>query len=131
MLSTLSSNEKNSLDHHYSDKKGSILAFFSFRKCPFNSVLTIKYPQNHIECLQTFHGSSSSSSVQSHIARDTAASIPLPLLFKLVDCISHGIIKHFGDDYHICLAYCVNCSPKQHVNHHCLLVSYTPLLRTS
>jgi hypothetical protein len=136
VLPTLSSNEKGSTDHQNSYNKGSILAFFSFLKSPSSSILIIKYPQNRIarECLQTFHGSSrphrSSSSVQSHTVRDTAASILFPPLFKLVDYISHGVIEHFGDDYHIRLAWCVICSPKQHVNYHRLPATCTPLLRT-
>jgi hypothetical protein len=62
--------------------------------------------------------------------KDTAASIPLPAFFKLVDYINHGAIEYVGDDYHIHVAWCVICSPKQHVNHHCLPATCTPLLRT-
>jgi hypothetical protein len=47
-LPALPSNEKNSFDHHNSYNKGPNLAFFSFRESPSNSLLTIKFPKNHI-----------------------------------------------------------------------------------
>jgi hypothetical protein len=48
VLPTLPSNEKNSSDHHNSYNKGPNLAFFSFTESPSNSLLTIKFPKNHI-----------------------------------------------------------------------------------
>jgi hypothetical protein len=48
MLLELPSNEKNSSDHHNSYNKGSNLAFFSFTENLSNSILTIKFPKNHI-----------------------------------------------------------------------------------
>jgi hypothetical protein len=48
VLPALPSNEKNSSDHHNSYNKGPNLAFFSFMKSPSNSLLTIKFPKNHI-----------------------------------------------------------------------------------
>jgi hypothetical protein len=44
----LPSNEKNTFDHHNSYNKGPNLAFFSFMESPSNSLLTIKFPKNHI-----------------------------------------------------------------------------------
>jgi hypothetical protein len=35
-------------NHHNSYNKGSNLAFFSFTESPSNSLLTIKFPKNHI-----------------------------------------------------------------------------------
>jgi hypothetical protein len=35
-------------NHHNSYNKGSNFAFFSFIKSPSNSLLTIKFPKNHI-----------------------------------------------------------------------------------
>jgi hypothetical protein len=48
VLPRLPSNEKNSSDHHNSHNKGPNLAFFSFTESPSNSLLTIKFPKNHI-----------------------------------------------------------------------------------
>jgi hypothetical protein len=48
VLPGLLSNEKNSSDHHNSYNKGPNLAFFSFTESPSNSLLTIKFPKNHI-----------------------------------------------------------------------------------
>jgi hypothetical protein len=48
VLPALPSNEKNSSDHHNSYNKGPNLAFFSFTESPSNSLLTIKFPKNHI-----------------------------------------------------------------------------------
>jgi hypothetical protein len=67
VLPTLPSNEKNSSNHHNSYNKGPNLAFFSFTESPSNSynkgpnlaffsftespsnsLLTIKFPKNHI-----------------------------------------------------------------------------------
>jgi hypothetical protein len=48
VLPGLPSNEKNSFDHHNSYNEGPNLAFFSFTKSPSNSLLTIKFPKNHI-----------------------------------------------------------------------------------
>jgi hypothetical protein len=48
VLPALPSNEKNSFDHHNSYNKGPNLAFFSFTESPSNSLLTIKFPKNHI-----------------------------------------------------------------------------------
>jgi hypothetical protein len=48
VLPGLPSNEKNSFDHHNSYNKGPNLAFFSFTESPSNSLLTIKFPKNHI-----------------------------------------------------------------------------------
>jgi hypothetical protein len=48
VMPRLPSNEKNSSDHHNSYNKGPNLAFFSFRESPSNSLLTIKFPKNHI-----------------------------------------------------------------------------------
>jgi hypothetical protein len=48
VLPGLPSNEKNSSDHHNSYNKGPNLAFFSFTESPSNSLLTIKFPKNHI-----------------------------------------------------------------------------------
>jgi hypothetical protein len=48
VLPTLPSNEKNSLDHHNSYNKGSNLAFLSFTESSSKSLLTIKFPKNHI-----------------------------------------------------------------------------------
>jgi hypothetical protein len=48
VLPTSPSNEKSSSDHHNSYNKSPILAFFSFLENPSTSVLTIKYPKNHI-----------------------------------------------------------------------------------
>jgi hypothetical protein len=42
------SNEKNSSDHHNSYNKGPNLALFSFTKCPSNSLVYHKIPNNHI-----------------------------------------------------------------------------------
>jgi hypothetical protein len=47
-MPVLPSNEKNSSDHHNSYNKGPNLAFFSFMESPSNSLLTIKFPKNHI-----------------------------------------------------------------------------------
>jgi hypothetical protein len=44
----LPSNENNSSDHHNSYNKGPNLAFFSFTESPSNSLVTIKFPKNHI-----------------------------------------------------------------------------------
>jgi hypothetical protein len=44
----LPSNEKNSIYDHNSYNNGPNLAFFSFRESPSNSLLTIKFPKNHI-----------------------------------------------------------------------------------
>jgi hypothetical protein len=48
MLPALPSNEKNSSAHHNSFNKGPNLAFFRFTESPSNSLLTIKFPKNHI-----------------------------------------------------------------------------------
>jgi hypothetical protein len=48
VLPALLLNEKNSFDHHNSYNKGPNLAFFSFTESPSNSLLTIKFPKNHI-----------------------------------------------------------------------------------
>jgi hypothetical protein len=48
VLPALPSNEKNSSNHHNSYNKGPNLAFFSFVESPSNSLLTIKFPKNHI-----------------------------------------------------------------------------------
>jgi hypothetical protein len=48
VLPGLPSNEKNSSDHHNSYNKGPNLAFFSFTESPSNSLLTTKFPKNHI-----------------------------------------------------------------------------------
>jgi hypothetical protein len=48
VLPRLPSNEKNSSDHHNSYNKGPNLASFSFTESPSNSLLTIKFPKNHI-----------------------------------------------------------------------------------
>jgi hypothetical protein len=48
VLPGLPSNGKNSSDHHNSYNKGPNLAFFSITESPFNSLLTIKFPKNHI-----------------------------------------------------------------------------------
>jgi hypothetical protein len=48
VLPALPSNEKNSFDHHNSYNKGPNLAFFRFTESPSNSLLTIKFPKNHI-----------------------------------------------------------------------------------
>jgi hypothetical protein len=48
VLPALPSNEKNSSDHHNSYNKGPNLACFSFTESPSNSLLTIKFPKNHI-----------------------------------------------------------------------------------
>jgi hypothetical protein len=48
VLPALPSNEKNYFDHHNSYSKGPNLAFFSFTKSPPHSLLTIKFPKNHI-----------------------------------------------------------------------------------
>jgi hypothetical protein len=48
VLPALPSNEKNSSDHHNYYNKGPNLAFFSFAEGPYNSLLTIKFPKNHI-----------------------------------------------------------------------------------
>jgi hypothetical protein len=47
-LPALPSNEKNSFDYHNSYNKGPNLTFFSFKESPSNSLLTIKFPKNHI-----------------------------------------------------------------------------------
>jgi hypothetical protein len=47
-LPALPSNEKNSSNHHNSYNKGPNLVFFSFTESPSNSLLTIKFPKNHI-----------------------------------------------------------------------------------
>jgi hypothetical protein len=47
-LPTLFSKEKNSSDHHNSYNKGPNLAFFSFTESASKSLLTIKFPKNHI-----------------------------------------------------------------------------------
>jgi hypothetical protein len=39
---------RTSFDHHNSYNKGPNLAFFSFAESPSNSLLTIKFPKNHI-----------------------------------------------------------------------------------
>jgi hypothetical protein len=44
----LPSNERNSSNHHNSYNKGPNLAFFGFTKSPSNSLLTVKFPKNHI-----------------------------------------------------------------------------------
>jgi hypothetical protein len=48
VLPALPSNEKNSSNHHNSYNKGPNLTFFSFTESPSNSLLTIKFPKNHI-----------------------------------------------------------------------------------
>jgi hypothetical protein len=48
VLLALPSNEKNSFDHHNSYNEGPNLAFFSFMESSSNSLLTIKFPKNHI-----------------------------------------------------------------------------------
>jgi hypothetical protein len=48
MLPALPSNEKNSSDHHNSYNKRPNLVLFSFTLSPSNSLLTIKFPKNHI-----------------------------------------------------------------------------------
>jgi hypothetical protein len=48
VLPALPSNEKNSFDHHNSYNKGPNFAFFSFMESPSTSLLTIKFPKNHI-----------------------------------------------------------------------------------
>jgi hypothetical protein len=48
VLPALSSNEKNPSENHNSYNEGSNLAFFSFTESPSNSLLTIKFPKNHI-----------------------------------------------------------------------------------
>jgi hypothetical protein len=48
VLLVLPPNEKNSFDHHNSYNKGPNLEFFSFTESPSNSLLTIKFPKNHI-----------------------------------------------------------------------------------
>jgi hypothetical protein len=48
VLPALPSNEKNSSNHHNSYNKGPNLAFFSLMESPSNSLLTIKFPKNHI-----------------------------------------------------------------------------------
>jgi hypothetical protein len=48
VLPTLPSNEKNSSDHHNSYNNGPNLAFSNFTKNPSNSLLTTKFPKNHI-----------------------------------------------------------------------------------
>jgi hypothetical protein len=53
VLPALPSNEKNSSDHHNSYNEGPILAFFSFTISPSNSLLTIKFPKNHI--ISSYH----------------------------------------------------------------------------
>jgi hypothetical protein len=47
-LPALPSNENNSSNHHNSYNKGPNLAFFNFTESPSNSLLTIKFPKNHI-----------------------------------------------------------------------------------
>jgi hypothetical protein len=47
-LPALPSNEKNSSDHNNPDNKGPNLVFFSITESPFNSLLTIKFPNTHI-----------------------------------------------------------------------------------
>jgi hypothetical protein len=63
-LSALPSNEKNSFDHQNSYNKGPNLAFFSFMESPSNSLLTIKFPKNHI-----------TSSYQSNMPKTAMAKI--------------------------------------------------------
>jgi hypothetical protein len=48
VLPALSSNEKNSSNHHNSYSKGPNFVFFSFTKSPSNSLRTIEFPRNHI-----------------------------------------------------------------------------------
>jgi hypothetical protein len=48
VLPALPSNEKNSSNHHNTYIKGPNLVFFSFTESPYNSLLTIKFPKNHI-----------------------------------------------------------------------------------
>jgi hypothetical protein len=48
VLPALPSNEKNSSNHHNSYNICPNLAFLSFTESPFNSLLTIKFPKNHI-----------------------------------------------------------------------------------
>jgi hypothetical protein len=48
VLPTPPSNEKNSSDHHNSYNKGPNIVLFRFTKSPSNSLLTIKFPKNHI-----------------------------------------------------------------------------------
>jgi hypothetical protein len=48
VLPRLSSNEKNSSNHHNSYNKGLNLVFFSFTESPSNSLPTIKFTKNHI-----------------------------------------------------------------------------------
>jgi hypothetical protein len=64
VLLALPSNEKDSSNHHNSYNKGPNLAFFSFTKSPTNSLLTIKFPKNHI-----------TSSYYSNILKTTMAKI--------------------------------------------------------
>jgi hypothetical protein len=48
VLPALPSNEKNPFDCHNSYNKGPNLTFFSFTESSSNSLLTIKFPKNHI-----------------------------------------------------------------------------------
>jgi hypothetical protein len=48
VLPALPSNENNSFNHHNSYNEGPNLAFFSFTKSPSNSLLSIKFPNNHV-----------------------------------------------------------------------------------
>jgi hypothetical protein len=48
VLPALPSNEKNSSNHRNPYNKGPNLAFFSFKKSLYNSLLTIKFSKNHI-----------------------------------------------------------------------------------
>jgi hypothetical protein len=53
LLPGLTSNEKNSFDHHNSYNKGPNLAFFCFIESPSNSLPTIKSPKKHI--ISSYH----------------------------------------------------------------------------
>jgi hypothetical protein len=44
----LALNDQNSFDHYNSYNRSPNLAFFCFIKGPSNSILTIKFPKNHI-----------------------------------------------------------------------------------
>jgi hypothetical protein len=53
VLPALPSNKKNSSNHHKSYNKSPNLVFFSFTESPSNSLLTIKFPKNHI--ISSYH----------------------------------------------------------------------------
>jgi hypothetical protein len=68
VLHALPSNEKNSFDHHNSYNNDLNLVFFSFMESPTNSLLTIKFPKNHIT--SSYHNNMSQNNKGQNVASE-------------------------------------------------------------